>query len=195
MTQGTIEPMSARFLGSLTEGEIESFGKKPTTIRLFSGCGSFDLVFHHAGFENRVMIEWDKSCCDTLRANWIDDKHLEQERDPAILQVDITKITIEEILKAGDLRVGEVTAVIGGPPCQGFSMAGKRVIDDPRNKLFKEFVRVVREALPRTFVFEKVPGLVSMAKGEIIKQTTSNLLLTRVTADLLAYNVTRINSD
>ena len=92
------------------------------------------------------------------------------EPEPVILQKDITKLTTQQILEAGNLHIGETFVISGGPPCQGFSAAGKRMIDDPRNRLFKEFVRVVREALPKFFIFENVPGLVSMKNGEIIKQ-------------------------
>lgn len=167
--------------------------KTPTHISLFTGVGGFDIGFSLAGFESRVMVEWNKDCCKTLRANWLWEelkkrpdlkgkpiwKNKEEmkkqighykDREPVILEKDITKVTTEEILKAGNLKVGEATAITGGVPCQGFSTIGKRMIDDPRNALFKEFVRIVGEALPLLFVFENVPGLVSMKKGDIIKQ-------------------------
>jgi len=179
------------FLRTCSEDELKSANRTLTHISLFTGCGGFDLGMSMAGFESRVMVEWDKACCETLRANWHwkelkkrtdgkgnplwkspDEINLPHyhKREPVILQEDITKLSTEKILEAADLKVGEATVVTGGPPCQGFSTAGKRMIDDPRNILFKEFVRVVREALPKFFIFENVPGLVSMAKGEIIKQ-------------------------
>jgi DNA (cytosine-5)-methyltransferase 1 len=189
------------YLRTETEEEIINKSKELSHISLFSGCGGFDLGFSMAGIPSRVMVEWDKGCCETLRANW----HWEElkkrqnyrfekgkaietgplwktkasmkksikhyhEPEPVILQEDITKLSTQRILEAGNLKIGETTVITGGPPCQGFSTSGKRMIDDPRNSLFKEFVRVVREALPKLFVFENVPGLVSMAKGEIIKQ-------------------------
>lgn len=166
--------------------------KIPTCISLFTGAGGFDLGFAKAGFETRVMVECSKDCCKTLRANWFWEelkkrknefnpqwKNKEdmkksidwyKDREPVILEKDIIKTTTEEILKAGGLKVGETTVITGGPPCQGFSTAGKRMIDDPRNALFREFVRIVGEALPLMFVMENVPGLVSMKKGDIIKQ-------------------------
>ncbi len=182
------------FLRTEDIDQIKTGRSKPTHISLFTGCGGFDIGFSLAGFESRVMVEWDKFCCKTLRANWfweglrrrknldgtpqwetIEDMKKDinhyQDREPAILERDITKLTTEEILKAADLKVGEATIISGGPPCQGFSHArGKRYIDDPRNVLFKEFVRIVREAVPMWFIFENVPGLVSMANGDIIKQ-------------------------
>ena len=172
------------FLRSESLEELKKKKKaKPVGISLFSGAGGFDLGFAKAGLETRVMVEMDKSCCATLRANFTRagfadgtreiPEHI-PEIEPAILQRDICTLSTKEILDAGGLKVGEATFVIGGPPCQGFSTAGQRMIDDPRNKLYKEFVRVVRESLPRFFVFENVPGITSMKKGEIIKQICSD---------------------
>lgn len=174
--------------------DVEEWSDLPlTVISLFSGCGGFDLGMCKAGFQSRVMVEWDKGCCDTLRANWhwselskrtdangnvvwknkdefkkkSDHYH---EPEPVILNEDITKLSTKKILDAAGLKVGEATAAIGGPPCQGYSTAGLRIIDDPRNQLFKEFVRVVREAMPKFFIMENVPGITTLANGEIIKQ-------------------------
>src|SRR5690606_1701428 len=84
---------------------------------------------------------------------------------------DITTLPTAEILKAASLRIGECGVVTGGFPCQGFSLANmNRRLDDPRNRLYLECVRVVREALPRTFVFENVPGLASMDAGRVVKR-------------------------
>ena len=90
--------------------------------------------------------------------------------EPVILERDITTLTTEEILKAARLEVGECSVISGGFPCQGFSLAGKRVRDDPRNSLYKEFVRVVDEMKPARIIGENVPGIVSMGKGEVMKQ-------------------------
>lgn len=92
------------------------------------------------------------------------------------MQADITKTPTSEILKAGRLQIGEAMLLTGGFPCQGFSTAGKRVIDDPRNALYKECVRVIREALPKHFVLENVPGLMTMGKGVVIKQICEDLV-------------------
>ncbi len=177
--------MNLHYLRSIP-GEDEqalkhAVGRNKEGISLFSGCGGFDLGFHHAGLTTKVMVEWNKDACATLRANFTKEGLKDRfpnpndcpgysGQDPVILERDITTLPTEEILRAGGFEVGEPFFVIGGPPCQGFSTAGQRMIDDPRNKLYKEFVRVVGEALPMTFIFENVKGLVSMVKGAIIKQ-------------------------
>jgi DNA (cytosine-5)-methyltransferase 1 len=75
---------------------------------------------------------------------------------------DITKLTGAAILKAIGMERGELDCVCGSPPCQGFSRAGKRQVADPRNNLVFEFARIVVELLPKTMVFENVPGIVDM---------------------------------
>ena len=133
-------------------------------ISLFSGAGGLDLGFRNAGFDIVLSIESDPSCCDTLRKN---------NPDLVIIQREIENITSEEILDACKLRPLDAALVIGGPPCQPFSLAGKREgLNDPRGKLLKEFIRVVRDVLPVGFVIENVKGLVNWDKGR-----AKNLLL------------------
>lgn len=120
-----------------------------TCISLFTGAGGAALGIRQAGFEVRVMVEWDKAACDTLRMNWVDrpDDWREilaaeekayrrkrswrnktyatphywwQERPPAILQADLTKTTTAEILAAAELEVGEATILEGGFRVRGF---------------------------------------------------------------------------
>ncbi len=126
-------------------------------ISLFSGAGGLDIGFEKAGFKTVVAVEIDPSCCDTLRAN---------RPDWAIINKSIIEVSGEEILEAGNLKVGEAALVIGGPPCQSFSLAGMRKgLDDERGKLLFEFVRIVRETLPKGFVLENVRGLTNWDKG------------------------------
>ena len=79
---------------------------------------------------------------------------------------DVRKLTGAMILEAIGLKKGEVDAMTGGPPCQGFSVAGRRDVMDPRNSLVFEFARLIIEIVPKTFVFENVPGMVSMVTPE-----------------------------
>lgn len=130
-------------------------------ISLFSGAGGMDIGFNTAGFETSVAVEYDKSCCETLKKN---------APNLNIIQGDISQITTSDILKTGNLKVTEPALVIGGPPCQSFSLAGKRMgMEDPRGKLVLEFIRVVRESLPKVFVMENVKGMVNWQQGKAIK--------------------------
>ena len=131
--------------------------KKLKVISLFSGAGGLDLGFKNAGFTIVTAVEADPSCCNTLRKN-----------DPKLKVIErgIEDVTSDEIMRTGGLQPLEAALVIGGPPCQPFSLAGKREgLSDPRGKLLMEFVRVVRETLPQAFVLENVKGLLNWDKG------------------------------
>lgn len=115
----------------------------------------FDLGIEKAGLKVAVCVDMDHRCCETIRLN-----------RPAVpvLESDIRKLPTKDILHVANLRVGEAFAVVGGPPCQSFSPGGKRLsITDPRGSLFMEFIRVVREARPKSFVFENVANLLTAA--------------------------------
>ncbi len=130
-------------------------------ISLFSGAGGMDIGFEMAGFQTSVAVEYDKSCCDTLKKN---------NPNLKVIHGDISNVKTSEILKIGGMKVTEPALVIGGPPCQSFSLAGKRMgMDDPRGKLVLEFIRVVRESLPKVFVMENVKGMVNWQKGKAIE--------------------------
>lgn len=130
-------------------------------ISLFSGAGGMDIGFEKAGFRIAVAVELDSSCCDTLRSN---------RPNLKIINKSITETTSDEILQTAGLQVGEAALVIGGPPCQSFSLAGLRKgLDDERGKLLFEFVRVVRETLPVGFVLENVKGLTNWDNGRALE--------------------------
>lgn len=193
-----MKKQNGKFLRTVSVKEIKKLKNKNqnTHISLFTGCGGLDLGLAQAGWITRVMIEWDKSACETLRCNWTleglrkthpafngeIDKKLKEKLpswyhtpEPVIMQRDITTVTVEEVLKNANLEVGECGMVSGGFPCQGFSMAGPRMIDDKRNVLYKECVRMIRGILPRSFLLENVQGLISMGKGKIIDQICTDL--------------------
>lgn len=133
---------------------------KNQIISLFSGAGGMDIGFQSAGFKTAVAVEYDKSCCDTLRKNL---------PDVPIFEGDICNISTEEILRLAKLSPLEPALVIGGPPCQSFSLAGKRMgMNDPRGQLVLEFIRVVRESLPVGFVMENVKGMLNWGGGQAI---------------------------
>ena len=134
------------------------------TISLFTGCGGMDLGLEQAGFTTLVQHEWDAGACETLMAN-----RPRAFRYAALIQGDIFRTPTSLLLGEANLRVGEPYLLCGGPPCQGFSTANSKAWAegrlDPRNDLVFEFLRVVREAQPRFFVFENVPGFLAFNKG------------------------------
>lgn len=103
-----------------------------------------------------VAVEIDSNAAETYRCN------LGRHYGVKVLQEDIRTISVERVLKEAGIYKGELTLLVGGPPCQGFSTANcYRSLDDPRSKLMNEFVRMVRGIMPRVFEVENVPGLFS----------------------------------
>lgn len=88
-----------------------------------------------AGYRELLAVEWDNNAVDTFKLNF---------PDVPVYHGDITKLSVDECLKMTRLESGELDVLDGSPPCQGFSTAGKRVMDDPRNQLFREYVRLLR---------------------------------------------------
>lgn len=122
--------------------------KKYTFVDLFAGAGGFGLGFQISGrFKPICSVEKDLWAVETLRAN----NHHE------IIHADITKISTKSSIESICKEKPDV--IIGGPPCQGFSMAGKGDPSDPRNALFRYFVKWVRALKPKVFVMENVAGL------------------------------------
>ncbi len=135
--------------------------KNNKIISLFSGAGGMDIGFEMAGFETAVAVEYDISCCNTLKKN--------KPKLP-IIHGDINEISTQAILEVANLKPTEAALVIGGPPCQSFSLAGKRMgMNDPRGKLVLEFIRVVKESLPVAFVMENVKGMLNWEGGKAIE--------------------------
>ena len=131
---------------------------KVNYIDLFSGAGGMSLGFDQVGFNNVFSIDLEPSFCDTYNINF--PKH-------NLIQKDISKLSNQEIKSL--IKNQPVDVIIGGPPCQGFSMAGnigRKFIDDSRNQLFKEFARVVEIVQPKYFVMENVARLYTHNKGE-----------------------------
>lgn len=136
-------------------------------ISLFSGAMGLDLGLMQAGIDIQIGQDFDSSCIQTMCAN-----------GHKGIAGDIRNISADSILKQAGMRVGEPFLVCGGPPCQPFSTAGKRLgINDPRGSLFKEFVRIIDEMKPRFFVMENVKGLMSSAlKDENGNNTNTKVL-------------------
>lgn len=124
--------------------------KRPIGIDLFSGAGGLSLGFEQAGFDIAAAVEIDPVHCAAHKFNF---------PQTAIIPRSVEGLSAATIRMAAGIGDRTVDCVFGGAPCQGFSLIGHRVLDDPRNKLVLEFVRIVADLRARTFVFENVKGL------------------------------------
>jgi DNA (cytosine-5)-methyltransferase 1 len=147
---------------------MASFGRgrdilapKPTVINLFCGAGGLSYGFRQSGFDILAGIDNWEDALTTYRQNFPEIK---------AINADIEKITLKEIDTILEDYGGIVDVIVGGPPCQGFSVSGKRLIDDPRNKLYKAFVSLVAHYKPKIFVMENVPGIMRLFNGKVKEQ-------------------------
>lgn len=125
-------------------------------IDLFCGAGGLSYGFESAGFNILLGIDSDAKALEVFEKN---------HKNAKSICGDITEINYAQIKeKIGDKKID---VIIGGPPCQGMSLSGPRKFDDPRNKLYLSYIRLVDEIRPRAFVIENVPGLVSLFGGQI----------------------------
>lgn len=134
-------------------------------IDLFAGCGGLSTGFEMAGFEIPLAVEKDEWASETYKKN---------HRNTIVLTNDITQvIDLDSLFKGKSVSID---GIIGGPPCQGFSLSGNRDKKDPRNSLFMEFVRFVKHFKPKFFVMENVIGILSMQtkSGELVKEVIIN---------------------
>ena len=125
--------------------------KNRNVISLFSGAMGLDIGLAKAGLNIVIGQDFDKSCVETMQANGHE-----------VLCGDIREIKAPDLLEATGMKTGEPFLICGGPPCQPFSTAGKRLgINDPRGSLFMDFIRMIDYIRPRFFVMENVKGLIS----------------------------------
>ena len=136
---------------------------KPTVLDLFCGCGGLSLGFTQAGFDVKLGIDAWSDAIKTFNAT-----HANAQG----IVADLFTTCPQEIADQTDLKTVDV--IIGGPPRQGFSTAGKRMIDDERNQLYKSFVEFVKFYKPKAFLMENVPNMMSMGKGIIKEQITQD---------------------
>jgi DNA (cytosine-5)-methyltransferase 1 len=129
-------------------------------VDIFAGCGGLSLGFMQVGYTVVKAVEFDPEAADTYIEN-----HPE---------VDVIVDDIKNVDNSGAFKPGDADIIIGGPPCQGFSMAGARIrqgfIDDPRNYLFKHYFNVVKTARPKVFIMENVKGIATMQGGKIFEE-------------------------
>lgn len=123
---------------------------RPIGIDLFAGAGGLSLGFEQAGFDVAAAVEIDPIHCATHEYNFPNCK---------TICASVTDVNGSEIRRLAGIGDKEIDVVFGGAPCQGFSMIGKRALDDPRNQLVFHYVRIVEELQPKYCVFENVKGL------------------------------------
>ena len=126
-------------------------------LDLFCGAGGLSYGFECAGFDTLLGIDNDAKALETFELN---------HKGSKSICGDITQITYEDHIKPL-LDGKQIDVIIGGPPCQGMSLSGPRKFDDPRNKLYLSYIRLVKEIQPKAFVIENVPGLVGLFGGQI----------------------------
>jgi DNA (cytosine-5)-methyltransferase 1 len=132
-------------------------GDRYTVLDLFCGAGGFSEGFKKAGYQIILGIDHCKQAKENFEYNI---------GSPGIAD-DIQNISIDNIEDRADINKDNIDIVIGGPPCQGFSLLGKRHINDPRNFLYKEYIRIISDINPKIFVMENVPALASFDKGNL----------------------------
>jgi len=123
----------------------------PTVISTFAGCGGSSLGYSMAGFRELLAVEWDARAVETFKLNF-----------PEVLMYhgDIHHLSVKECKELTGIQEGDLEVLDGSPPCVGFSDVGKRRFDDTRNRLYHEYVRLLRGLKPKAFVMENVYGMV-----------------------------------
>lgn len=171
---GYVERLNAAWDDHLAPRDLNA----PTVISTFAGCGGSSLGYSMAGYRELLAVEWDQNAVETFRLNF---------PDVPVYHGDICALSVDDVLARTGLAPGELDVFDGSPPCQGFSTAGKRQMDDPRNSLFREYVRLLRGLQPRIFVMENVSGMVKgkmkLVFAEILRELKASGY--RVSARLL----------
>lgn len=135
---------------------MNNIEQKYNVLDLFCGCGGLSLGFEQAGYNVLLGVDIWEDALKTYAYN---------HKSSKTLCADMSTLQGEDVRKhIGDSKVD---VIIGGPPCQGFSIAGKRIVDDERNKLYKGFVRMVEYFKPSAFVMENVPNILSIGGGAV----------------------------
>lgn len=157
-----------------------------TYVDIFSGCGGMSLGLHNSGWKGLFAIEKNAMAFETLKFNLIDKKnHFDWPEWLEKKEYDINEF-LENYKQDLENLNGKVELVVGGPPCQGFSLAGRRIENDNRNMLVKSYIKFIRAVMPKVLVFENVRGFSvgfkisnsnkrGVAYSDIVKEELENL--------------------
>lgn len=137
------------------------------SVDLFAGAGGLSCGLEQSGFQPLLANELVAQYAETYKLNHPNTK---------VVVGDVRQVCELDLLKQLGVKEGEVDLVAGGPPCQGFSInAPIRTLDDERNHLFKDFLRVVAATMPKAVLIENVPGIISLGKGTVVQQIYEEL--------------------
>ncbi len=138
---------------------------KIKVVDLFAGVGGLSYGF--ANDDNFEIIAANEILSDMAKAYSLNHPNVK------MYNKDIKDFSIRDLKTDFNIKKGDIDIVIGGPPCQAYSTVGKRIIGDPKGKLFQEYYRILKEINPKVFLFENVKGLLSMKKGELLQTIIS----------------------
>lgn len=142
-------------------------GEEINALDLFAGAGGFSQGLRMAGIHTVAAIEFNAQIAETYKYN---------HPETTMIVDDIKNVSAEQILDIFKSQNKTCNLIVGGPPCQGFSMAGYRIraktsfLEDARNYLFKEYIRMVRTIQPKVFIIENVPGILNYNDGAVKKE-------------------------
>lgn len=139
-----------------------------TAVSLFSGCGGFCEGVRLAGFDVLAAVELDRFAVETYRANFPEVELF--HGDVHDFLDDNSEAWKREADRFSSLVSNEIDLLFGGPPCQGYSQIGTRILDDPRNELYLQYIRVLKILKPKAFLMENVPNMLLLAKGRFKKE-------------------------
>lgn len=131
-----------------------------TTIDLFAGAGGITEGFRKAGYTCVCANDFDEEAMHTFTFN--------HPSVPYLLK-DVKEVIVSELLEKANCSAENIDVITGGPPCQGFSLAGQRLSDDPRNTLFREYIRLAKDIQPKVIFFENVYGIMNMQGGKVLE--------------------------
>ncbi|MCH0567404.1 DNA cytosine methyltransferase [Streptomyces sp. MUM 2J] len=137
-------------------------------VSLFSGCGGFCEGVRLAGFSVKAAVELDRFAAETYRHNFPEVPLFEGDVHDFLNPS--SPVWSEEKDRFAEVAPGEVDLLFGGPPCQGYSQIGTRILDDPRNELYAQYVRVLKFLRPKVFLMENVPNMLLLAKGRFKRE-------------------------
>lgn len=145
---------------------MKSQNKKFNVVSTFAGCGGSSLGYTLAGGKVLLAVEWDDNAVESYRANF---------PNTPIFHGDIKNLTVEKVLETIKLKPYELDILDGSPPCQGFSISGKRDFCDLKNQLYNEYIRLLKGLMPKTFIMENVKGMLQGNMKLIFKDILTQL--------------------